>query len=78
MVLKVVTGKIFKTLELACLSGRFAYALDDGKAPDEVFRLRLVGRTQQLTYVVNTMAKSCALVRLSKNAVILQITCVVL
>ena len=51
---------------------------DSSKAPDEGFRLRLVGRTQQLTYVVNTMAKSCALVTLSKNVVILEITCVFL
>jgi hypothetical protein len=39
---------------------------DNSNAPDEEFRLRLVGRTQQLV-----MAKSCALVRLSKNEVIL-------
>jgi hypothetical protein len=33
------------------------YALDNSKAPDEGFRLRLVGRTQQLTYLVNTMGQ---------------------
>jgi hypothetical protein len=61
MVLKVVRGKIFKTLELACLSGRFAYALDDGKAPDEGFRLRLVGRTRQLAMA--KMLRPCQVVK---------------
>jgi hypothetical protein len=58
----------------------WAHALDHSNAPDEGFRLRLVSRTQQLAYVVNTMAKSCALVRLSKNAVMVisKITLIVL
>jgi hypothetical protein len=71
MVLKVVTGKIFKTLGLARGLDWLPTLPDNSKAADEGFRLRLVGRTQQLAYVVNTMAKSCDLVRLSKNAVIL-------
>jgi len=59
-------------LGLACLSGRLRLrSRDNSKAPDEGFRLRVVGRTQRLAYVVNTMAKSCAPVRLSKNSVIL-------
>jgi len=44
----------------------FRNLLDNSKTPGEGFRLRLVGRAQQLE-----MAESCALVRLSKNVVIL-------
>ena len=57
---------------LARLSGAdCAYALDNSKAPDEVFAFVWLVGTQPLTYVVNSVAKSCALVRLSKNSVIL-------
>jgi len=46
MVLKVVTGKILRTLELARLSaGLRLHSRDNSKAPDGGFRIRLVGRT---------------------------------
>jgi len=71
MVLKVVRGKIFKTLGLARLWGRLRLGSGQQQSAGRRFSPSSGWSDSAVDVLVNTMAKSGALVRLSKNAVIL-------
>jgi len=63
MVLKVLTGKIFQTLELRCRLPPVVRFWDKGKARETTFAFTMIGRSQQ-----RFLAGRCAHVKLLKNA----------